>query len=85
MSSKSIVTKVFLELYKLCSQSLDTGNWVSNVKPIFQKINMLHYFKNLVRLWLATKLDVENTTLLDSCILFYMFKNTSDMYTKYAT
>ena len=29
---------------------------------------------------IAIKLGVENTTLLDSCIQFYMFTNISDIY-----
>ena len=33
----------------------------------------------------VTTLDAENTTLLESCIHFYIFTNVSDMYTKYAT
>ena len=32
---------------------------------------------------IATTLNAENTTLLASCIQFYMFANSSDMYTKY--
>ena len=34
---------------------------------------------------IAIKLDAENTTVLDSCIQFYMFTNISDMCIKYAT
>ena len=34
---------------------------------------------------IATKLDAENTTLLDSYIQFYIFTNISGRYTKYAT
>ena len=33
---------------------------------------------------IATKLDAENTIVLDSCMQFYMFTNISDMYIKYA-
>ena len=34
---------------------------------------------------IATKLDAENTIVLNSCIQFYMLTNISDIHTKYAT
>ena len=34
---------------------------------------------------IATNLDIENTTLLNSSIQFHMFTNISDAYTKYET
>ena len=39
-----LLKKGFLSLYTLCSLGLETGNWVLNVKSIFQKHDMLHCF-----------------------------------------
>ena len=41
-------------------------------------------FEAYSQIVIDTKLDAENSTLLDS-IQFYIFTNISDMYTKYAT
>ena len=43
--------------------------------------------QNCIKTVIAIKLDAEHTTLLNSCIKFYMFTNISyiDTCTKYAT
>ena len=51
--------------------------WI--VIPIF------HYKYGYIQIVITTKLDAENTILLDSYIQFYMFTNIFDIYTKYAT
>ena len=42
-------------------------------------------FEGSSQIVIATKLDGENTTLVDSFIQVYMFTNIYDVYTKYST
>ena len=41
-------------------------------------------FKGASQIVIATKLDAENTPLLDSCIQFFKYTNISDIYSMYA-
>ena len=65
MSNNSIVKTVLVELYKLCSLGLETGNWVSNVKSIFQKHDMLHSFnmENVSKVEIDDCLDLLKSSL----------------------
>ena len=68
ISSNSIVKNIFLELYKLCSLVVETWNWVSNVKSIFQNHSMLHYLnmENVSEVEIDDCLDLLKSSLCKS-------------------
>ena len=63
---------------------VDSGTQLQRVNSVLYYL--FNFLKGLARfkIVIATKLDAENTIVMDSCIQIYMFKNISDRYVMYA-